>query len=45
MDEYTAGVLAAKRAEGLSGAAWDKLVAETMAMKRPATPIRCTGCR
>ncbi|USQ97505.1 DUF4199 domain-containing protein [Caulobacter sp. RL271] len=34
MDDYTASILAAKKAEGLSGAAWDKLVAETAQMKR-----------
>lgn len=33
MDDYTASILAAKKAEGLSGAAYDKLVAEMTAMK------------
>ena len=34
MDEYAASLLAAKKAEGLSGAAWDKMVAEMAEMKR-----------
>lgn len=34
MDDYTASILAAKKAEGLSGAAYDKLVAEMATMKR-----------
>ncbi|HJV41351.1 DUF4199 domain-containing protein [Caulobacter sp.] len=34
MDDYTAGVLAAKKAEGLSGAAYAKLVAEMAEMER-----------
>jgi len=40
MDDYTAGVLAAKKAEGLSGAAYAKLVAEMAEMKRSyANPL------
>jgi len=40
MDDYTAHILAAKKAEGLSGAAWDKLVAETTKMKKDyANPL------
>lgn len=34
MDEYTAQILAAKKAAGLSGAAYDKLVAEMATMKK-----------
>jgi hypothetical protein len=34
MDDYTAGILAAKRAEGLSGAAYAKLAAEMAEMTR-----------
>ncbi len=34
MDEYAASLLAAKKAEGLSGAAWDRMVAEMAEMKR-----------
>ena len=34
MDDYTAGVLAAKKAEGLSGVAYAKLVAEMAEMKQ-----------
>jgi hypothetical protein len=34
MDEYTAHILAAKQAEGLSGAAYAKLAAEMAEMKR-----------
>jgi hypothetical protein len=40
MDDYTAHILAAKRAEGLSGAAYDKLVAEMAQMtKNYANPL------
>ena len=34
MDEYTASILAAKRAEGLSGAAYQRLAAEMARMSR-----------
>lgn len=40
MDDYTASVLAAKKAEGLTGVAYDKLAAEMAEMKRNyANPI------
>lgn len=40
MDEYAAQTLAAKKAAGLSGAAYDKLVAEMEAMKKSyANPL------
>jgi hypothetical protein len=40
MDDYTAGILAAKRAEGVSGAAYQKLAAEMAQMSRDyANPL------